>query len=69
MITHPSTWLQKKLIFISEIELSEQEEKEALLEGRKKKYFHEKHKDYWQALEKGKTETTKEIKQVLKSRL
>ena len=36
------------------IELSESELAAAILEGKKKKYFHEKNKDYWLGQEKTK---------------
>lgn len=38
-----------------DIELTEDEIHAALLEAKKKKYFHEKHKEYWEAQENGKT--------------
>jgi hypothetical protein len=47
------------------IELTDQEKDAALLEARKKKYFHERHAAYWQVQEaviKGKTKTTELIK-------
>ena len=34
------------------IELTEEELKAAILEGKKKKYFHEKNKDYWEKQER-----------------
>ena len=39
------------------VELNEEEMNAAILEGKKKKYFHEKNKAYWEKLEskKGKT--------------
>lgn len=37
--------------FYDTVELTEDEIKAAILEGKKKKYFHEKYKDYWEALE------------------
>lgn len=37
------------------IELTPEELAAAILEGKKKKYFHERSKDYWASLEKGKT--------------
>jgi hypothetical protein len=43
--------------FYDSITLTEEEIKEALLEGRKKKYFKEKNKEYWEAQEKTKSKT------------
>lgn len=40
--------------FYNEIILTEEETREALLEGRIKKYFHEKNREYWQSLEEKK---------------
>ena len=34
--------------FYGEIELTPEEQADAILEGKKKKYFHEKHKDHWE---------------------
>ena len=34
------------------IELTEEETKAAILEAKKKKYFHEKHREYWQEQER-----------------
>jgi len=48
------------------IELSEQEIKDALLEARKKKYFHEKNKDYWMAQEKEGAESPKPQASIVK---
>ena len=44
------------------IELTEEEIKEALFEGKKKKYFKEKHKNHW--LDDPDKNTTKENKRV-----
>lgn len=41
--------------FYEMVELTEEETKEALLEGKIKKYFKEKNKEYWQSQENGKT--------------
>lgn len=43
--------------YYENIELSLQETVDAIREGQKKKYFHEKNKSYWESLEspKGKT--------------
>lgn len=38
--------------FIELPDLTEQETKDAILEAKKKKYFHEKHKAYWEEQEK-----------------
>jgi hypothetical protein len=44
------------------VELTEEEIKAAILEGKKKKYFHEKNKGYWEAQERPKkTEKLKPI--------
>lgn len=32
-----------------DIVLTEEEKEAAIVEGKKRKYFHEKHKEYWQA--------------------
>lgn len=37
--------------------LTPEEEMDAILEGKRKKYFHEKHKAYWEEKEKPKTKT------------
>lgn len=42
------------MTFYDNIELTTEEIEAALLEGRKKKYFHEKNKDYWVTQEKTK---------------
>jgi hypothetical protein len=39
------------------IELTEEEIKAAIYEGKKRKYFHERNKDYWQSIESKKGET------------
>jgi len=39
------------------IELTEEEIKAAIYEAKKKKYFHEKHKEYWQSLEHAEART------------
>jgi hypothetical protein len=39
---------------IKKIELTEQEKEEAIYQGQLKKYFHEKHKEYWEEKEKEK---------------
>ena len=36
------------------IELTDEELKAAILEGKKKKYFHDKNKEHWQKLKKEK---------------
>jgi len=41
------------------IELTPQEVEAALLEARKKKYFHEKHKSYWEEQEKNKVKSSR----------
>lgn len=33
--------------FFGPIELTPEEQADAILEGKKRKYFHEKHKDHW----------------------
>ena len=38
--------------WFDKIELTEDELKAAILEGKKKKYFHERNKEYWEAQEK-----------------
>lgn len=43
-------WRMTNTIYDS-VELTEEETKAAILEAKKKKYFHEKHKDYWEAFE------------------
>lgn len=40
--------------FYESIELTDEELKAAILEGKKKKYFKEQHKDYWIEAEKKK---------------
>ena len=47
--------------FYDSITLTEEEIKEALLEGRKKKFFKERSKDYWQAQENTKSKTKYQI--------
>ena len=44
-MTDPST-------FYDNITLTEEELKEAIVEGKKRKYFKEKNKEYWQSQEK-----------------
>jgi len=44
--------------FYGHIQLTEQEEKDALLEMKIQKYFHEKSKPYWDELEGNKKGTT-----------
>lgn len=44
--------------FYNSIELTPEELQSAILEGKKKKYFHEKNKGHWASLEKG---TTKQV--------
>ena len=46
------TTIQDFVSFYDSIELTEQETKDALLEARKKKYFKEKHREYWASQEK-----------------
>jgi hypothetical protein len=43
-----------RLPFYDSIELSPEEEEEAILQGKIKKYFYEKNKRYWQEKEGGK---------------
>jgi len=48
-----------------DIQLTPQEQIEAILEGKKKKYFKEKNRAYWEAKEsviKGKTKITELVK-------
>ena len=40
-----------RLPFYDNIELTPEEEAEAILQGKIKKHFYEKHKDYWQEKE------------------
>lgn len=52
--------------FYESIQLTEEEVKLALLEGRKRKYFYERSKEYWESLENVevniKPKYTKELK-------
>jgi hypothetical protein len=41
--------------FYESIELTEEEIREAIFEGKVKKYFREKHKQYWEEKENGNT--------------
>jgi hypothetical protein len=47
--------------FYQNIELTEEEIQEALLERKKRKFFHLKHRDYWQALEGKESKTKVEV--------
>jgi len=38
---------ERNAALIEAVELTEEELKEAITEAKKKKYFHNKHKDYW----------------------
>lgn len=40
--------------FFEKVELTEDEIKAAILEGKKRKYFREQHRDYWIEVEKKK---------------
>lgn len=44
-----------------EVHLTDEEIKEALLEGRKKKFFKEKHRDYWVNAEQQKKGPVKQL--------
>jgi cytochrome b subunit of formate dehydrogenase len=48
------------VIDFNSIELTPEEIKEALYEGKKKKYFREKHAPYWQEQEKPKSKKKNE---------
>lgn len=50
-----------KTIPFEAIELTDDEVKEAILEGKKKKYFHEKHSEYWIEQEKLMTGKVKQL--------
>lgn len=52
--------------YYDSIELTDQETKDAILEGKIKKYFKEKNKGYWQAQENG--GTRKELSESLRPR-
>lgn len=45
--------------FYGKIELTPEEITEALLEGKKRKYFREKHKAYWEEMENSKDKCNK----------
>jgi hypothetical protein len=49
---------EPKKDFYNDISLTEQEEKDALLEGKIAKYFREKHAPYWEESEKKKVGQT-----------
>jgi hypothetical protein len=44
--------------FYQSIELTPEEVEEAIFEGKKKKHFHEKNKEYWQEQEHGNSKPT-----------
>lgn len=55
------TIVEQNRLEIESIVLTEQEYKEALFEGKKKKYFKEKHSGYWIELENLKTGKIKQL--------
>lgn len=46
--------IDKNLALINAVELTEEETALAIFEGKRKKFFNLKHKDYWQSLDKTK---------------
>jgi len=38
---------EQKALLIEQVVLTDEEVKEAIIEAKKRKYFKEKHKDYW----------------------
>lgn len=47
---------ERNALLIESVELTDEEIRESILEGKRKKYFHNKHKNYWSCIAPAETD-------------